>query len=175
MTEYLDHIVRRELKPLHHWHHLYWFLFGSYHGMVLVLVVLVMTRPSSPKTVFECVFFYVFGFGDFAGSSVWKVSLFQPFEKSPLLGFNIFIFYRVAFVFLFPTKLDSLDSDFICKIYGSSSFTVWIWSGVSGPLFFAAKCPSCGAVLDWGPEVHRRWSGVSGPPESPVHRSLRST
>ena len=57
-----------------HCNHLYWFLFGSYRGVVLVLVVLVMTRPSSPKTVFICVFYCVFGIGDFAGSSVRKVS-----------------------------------------------------------------------------------------------------
>ena len=68
----------------------------------------------------------VFGFGDFAGSSMRKVSLFHFLAKSPLLGFNIFAFYRVAFVVLFPTKLDSLDSDFICKSYGSSGFSVWI-------------------------------------------------
>ena len=70
-------------------------------------------------------------------------------EKSLFLGFNIFSFYRVAFVVLFPTKLDLLDSDFICKSYGSSRFLMDLarrWSGVSGP------------------------TGVSGPkdPESPV-------
>ena len=107
-------------------------LFDSYRGVVLVLVVLVMTRPSSPKTVFVCVFYCVFGVEDFVGSSLWKVSLFHLLERSPLLGFNIFTFYRVAFVVLFPTKLDSLDSDFICKSYGCSGFTVWIWSG-DGP------------------------------------------
>ena len=84
---------RREHKPLHHCIHLYWLLFGSYHGVVLVLVVLVMTRPSSPKTVFVCVFYCVFGVWDFAGSSMWKVSLFQLFEKYPLL---VLIFCRVG-------------------------------------------------------------------------------
>ena len=61
--------------------------FGSYRGVVLVLVVLVMTRPRSPKTVFICVFYCVFGIGDFA---VRKVYLFQLFEKSPLLVFKHF-------------------------------------------------------------------------------------
>ena len=61
-------------------------------GVVLVLVVLVMTRPSSPKTDFVCVLYCVFGFGDFAGSSVWKVSPFQPFAQSPLLIFIFSIF-----------------------------------------------------------------------------------
>ena len=64
---------------------LYWFLFVSYHGVVLVLVVLVITRLSSPKTVFICVFYCVFGIGDFAGSSMRKISLFHLFAKSPLL------------------------------------------------------------------------------------------
>ena len=48
-------------------------LFESYRGVVLVLVVLVMTRLSSPKTVFIYVFYCVFGIGDFAGSSVRKI------------------------------------------------------------------------------------------------------
>ena len=39
---------------MYHCYHLYWFLFGSYRGVVLVLVVLVMMRPRSPKTVFMC-------------------------------------------------------------------------------------------------------------------------
>ena len=53
--------------------HLYLFLFGSYRGVVLVLVVLVMTSPSSPKTNVVCFLYCVFGFGDFDGSSLWKV------------------------------------------------------------------------------------------------------
>ena len=57
--------------------------------MVLVLVVLVMTRLSSPKTVFICVFFCIFGIGDFDGSTVRKVSLFHIFAKSPLLFFHV--------------------------------------------------------------------------------------
>ena len=87
----------------------------------------------------------VFGVGVFAGSSVWKVSLFHFLANPPLLGFNIFTFYRVALVVLFPTKLDSLDSDFICKSYGSSGF-----------------------LLD----LDRRWSGVSVPLESPDRKSV---
>ena len=52
-----------ELKPLHPCNHLYWSLFVSYRGVVLVLIVLVMTRLSLPKTVFICVSYCVFGFG----------------------------------------------------------------------------------------------------------------
>ena len=51
--------------------------------------MLVMTRLSSTKIVFICVFYCGFGIGDFAGSSVQKVSLFYFFAKSPLLVFYI--------------------------------------------------------------------------------------
>ena len=43
--------------------------------------------------------------------------------------------------------------------------------GHSGPVFFGALCSFCGAVLYWGPEVPRRWYGVSGPSESPAQRT----
>ena len=111
-----------------------------------------------------------------------------PFiEKIPLLGFNIFTFYRVAFVVLFPTKLDSLDSDFIYKSYGSSGFTIWNWSGDGPESPVPPESPAqrtrtlrscvfwrpvfilwCGTVLGSGGT--RRWYGVSGPkdPESPA-------
>ena len=75
-------------NPLHPCNHLYWFLFGSYRGVVLVLVMLVMTKPRSSKTVCFCVFFCVFGIGDFAGSSVRKIYLIHFFAKSPLLVFH---------------------------------------------------------------------------------------
>src|SRR5680860_458539 len=74
-----------ESSNLHPCNHLYWFLFVSYRGVVLVLVVLVMTRLSSPKTVCICVFFCGFGVGDFVGSSVRKIYFFHLFAKSPLL------------------------------------------------------------------------------------------
>ena len=99
--------------------------------------------------------------------------------KPPLLGFNIFTSYRVALVVLFPTKLDSLDSDFICKSYGSSGFTVrsgpeMVRSlrphrslrpkgpGISGPVFFVVLCQS----------VVRPYCLSGGTPE--MVRSLRS-
>ena len=139
---------------MHPSNHLYWFLFVSYRGVVLVLVVLVMRRPSSPKNGFRL----HFRFWRFCRFNLVEGFTLPFIEKSPLLGFNTFAFYRVAFVVLFPTKLDSLDSDFICKSYGSSGFTVWIWPGdgpespvapespsqrtrsLRPPLFFAAKC-----------------------------------
>ena len=42
----IDRIIRGVLKPLHPCNHLYWFVFVYYRGVVLVLTVLVMTRPS---------------------------------------------------------------------------------------------------------------------------------
>ena len=50
-------------------------------------------------------------------------------------------------------------------------------TGVSGPLdrnlrspVFRCQMTCCGALLDSGPEVHQRWSRVSGPkdPDTPV-------
>ena len=102
----------------------------------MVLVVLVMTRPSSPKTDFVCIFSRVFGFGDFAGLSVRKVSLFHLLAKSPLLGFNISAFCWVALVVLFPTKLDSPRSEFPSKSYsvsGSAAFSVPGGGSTAGP------------------------------------------
>ena len=50
----LKRISWRELKPLHTWHHhLSWFLFGFSPSWVLVLVVIFMTSPSSPKNGFR--------------------------------------------------------------------------------------------------------------------------
>ena len=93
-------------------HHLYWFLFCSYHGVVLVLVVLVMTRPRSPKTVFICLLLS-FRCWRFCRSIYVKDFTLPFISKSPLLCFNIFTCYWVAFVVLFPTKLVSLHSDFV--------------------------------------------------------------
>ena len=68
----------------------------------MVLVVLVMTRPRSPKTVFICIPYCVFGIEDFVGSSSWKVSLFQLFAKSPFLVFN---FYKGFFCHPLSNKI----------------------------------------------------------------------
>ena len=111
---------RREHKPLHACNHLYWFLFVSYRGVVLVLVMLVKTRPMSPKTVFICVFYCGSGIEDFVGSSVRKVSLFHFFLQN--LHFLFSTFPRVEFVVLFPTKLVLFPSDFNCKSFGISGF-----------------------------------------------------
>ena len=64
---------------------------GSYLDLilVLVLVVLVMTRLSSPKTVVICVFYCGFDIGDFVGSSVRKIYLFIYLQNLHCL-FSIF-------------------------------------------------------------------------------------
>ena len=46
-------------------------------------------KAKFTETVFICVFYCVFGIGDFAGSSVRKASFFHLFAKSPLLVFYI--------------------------------------------------------------------------------------
>ena len=124
----------------------------------------------------------VFGVGDFAGSSMRKVSLFHFLAKSPLLGFNIFIFCRVALVVLFPTKLDSLDSELPRKSYsvsGFASFLCWPEVPVPGPVLplgtsgaqFRSHCRlfSLGTGTLSSPKI---WTGSrtgsTGPPEVPV-------
>ena len=75
-------------------------------------------------SIFSC----VFGFGDFAGLSVRKVSLFHLLAKSPLLAFPL--------VVLFPTKLDSPRSEFPSKSYsvsGSAAFSVPGGGSTAGP------------------------------------------
>ena len=84
------------------------------------------------------------GFGDFVGSSLWKVSLFHLLEKSPLLVCNIFTFCRVALVVLFPTKLDSPRSEFPCESYSVSGFCSFSLSG--GSTAVAAVVP---LLLEW--------------------------
>ena len=119
------------------------FLFGSYRGVVLVLFVLVMTRLSSPKTVFICVFYCVFGIGDFAGSSVRKVSFFHLFAKSPLLvcyiskgsicrprsnkiGFTLFgLHLQKILQFLFGYRGLSFIDHFICASFFVDVYLQW--------------------------------------------------
>ena len=80
--------------------------------------------------------------------------------------------------------MDSLDSDFICKSYGSSGFTVGTCPemvrslrppespakgpGISGPLFLFCLSAKVWCLSGLGPEIPRRWGGISGPPESPA-------
>ena len=78
-NEYLDRIVRRELKPLHTWHHLSWFLFGFPPCVVLELVMIFTASSSSSKTDFVwktyCVF-YIEGFTDLTFIKRFNLSSF---------------------------------------------------------------------------------------------------
>ena len=66
------------------------------HSSLLVLICLLSwcglgacrachDKAKFTENAFICVFYCVFGIGEFAGSSVRKVSLFHSFAKSPLL------------------------------------------------------------------------------------------
>ena len=63
---------------------LYWFLFYSYHGEILVLAMICMTSLSPSKTRFGCIFYCVFGGGDFVGSPVRKDSHLTTHTKISL-------------------------------------------------------------------------------------------
>ena len=73
LDELLDHIIHRELKPLHPCIMFLgscWVIFVSIRAMVIL-----MTSLSSSKTEFACVFYDVFDVGGYAGSSLLEVSL----------------------------------------------------------------------------------------------------
>ena len=74
-------------------------------------MVILMTSLSSSKTEFACIFYDVFIVGGFAGSSRLEVSL-------------LFLLVAVLMlpVVLFPTSLSLLNSELICRSYGSSCF-----------------------------------------------------
>ena len=121
----------------------------------MVLVVLFMTRPSSPKTDFVCIFSCIFGFRDFAGPSMRKVSLFHLLEKYPLLGFNISGFCWVSLVVLFPTKLDSPRSEFPSKSYlVSGSAACSVPGGGSTAITFVFLALHYGSSTATGAAIH---------------------
>ena len=69
-------------------------------------MVILMTSLSSSKTEFACIFYDVFDVGGFAGSSRLEVSLAV----------------LMLLVVLFSTSLSLLNSELICRSYGSSDF-----------------------------------------------------
>ena len=73
-SEQLDSIVRRDLKPLHPWHHNSWFLFDLYRCVVFVLLVFFMTSSSPSKTRFSSFFYCVFDVGNSTSLCLTKVS-----------------------------------------------------------------------------------------------------
>jgi hypothetical protein len=58
-------IIQRELKSLHTWHHISWFLFGLSLCEVLELLVIFTVIPSSLKTEFVWKTYCVFGIEGF--------------------------------------------------------------------------------------------------------------
>jgi hypothetical protein len=52
VTYIINTVPHQELKPLHTWHHLSWFLFGFSICEVLDLMIIFTAIPSSSKTIF---------------------------------------------------------------------------------------------------------------------------
>ena len=69
---------------------------------VLELMVILMTSSSSSKTEFTCIVYDVFDVGGYVRSSLLEVLM--------------------LLVVLFPTSLSLLNSELICRSYGSSGF-----------------------------------------------------
>ena len=100
-------IVRRELKPLHHRHHLSWLLFGPYPWEVLELVLISMTSSSSSKTDSICILYCVF---DIGGSFASLTSYF-------LLLIWLYPFEDLELVSISMTSSSSSKTDSICILY----------------------------------------------------------
>ena len=69
-------------------------------------MVILVTSSSSSKTEFTRIFYDVFDVGGYAGSSRLEVSLTV----------------LMLLVFLYPTSLSLLNSELICRSYGSFGF-----------------------------------------------------
>ena len=76
-------------------------------------MVILVTSSSSSKTEFTRIFYDVFDVGGYAGSSRLEVSLL----------YDVFHFaVLMLLVFLNPTSLSLLNSELICRSYGSFGF-----------------------------------------------------
>ena len=69
---------------------------------------------------FACFFYDVFDVGGFAGSSRLEVSLLYLLAYLPCRFFSVAVL--MLLVVLFPTSLSLLNSELICRSYGSSGF-----------------------------------------------------
>ena len=87
---------------------------------VLELMVILMTSSSSSKTKFTCIFYDVFDVGGSAGSSLLEVSLLFLLGIPPLPLLTMVVL--MLLVVLYPTSLSLLNSELICRGYGSSVF-----------------------------------------------------
>ena len=79
-----------------------------------------MTSSSSSKTEFTCFFYDVLDVGGYAGSSRLEVSLLYLLAYLPSLFLLVAVL--MLLVVLFPTSLSLLNSELICRSYGSSGF-----------------------------------------------------
>ena len=79
-------------------------------------MVFLVTSSSSSKTEFTRIFYDVFDVGGYAGSSRLEVSLLYLLAYLPCLyTFAVLM----LLVFLYPTSLSLLNSELICRSYGS--------------------------------------------------------
>jgi hypothetical protein len=76
----------RELKHLHTWHHLSWFLFIFSLCEVLELVVIFTVIPSSSKMDFVWKTYYIFGVGGFIDLCLKRGKKFLHFILSSFVG-----------------------------------------------------------------------------------------
>ena len=83
-------------------------------------MVILVTSSSSSKTEFTRIFYDVFDVGGYAGSSRLEVSLLYFLAYLPCLYFLVVVL--MLLVFLNPTSLSLLNSELICRSYGSSGF-----------------------------------------------------
>ena len=98
-------------------YHLSWFLFGSSPCWILVLVVIFMTSPSSPKTDFVwktcCVFVLkvlpVFRFIEVLPFYIWFYL--------PLLDYDVSMHDLTVLVVVIPTSPRTSKTEFVCSRY----------------------------------------------------------
>ena len=81
-------------------------------------MVIFMTSLSSSKTEFACVFYDVFGVGDFTGLIQGRVLTIFLWAFSHLLLIVISIKIVLGHVVSFPTNLVSLNSESVCRSCG---------------------------------------------------------
>ena len=83
-------------------------------------MVILVTSSSSSKTEFTRIFYDVFNVGGYADSSQLEVSLLYLLAYLPCLFLLELVL--MLLVVLFPTSLSLLNSELICRSYGSSCF-----------------------------------------------------
>ena len=80
----------REFKPLHPWHHIYWFLFLLYRCVALVLFLFIMTSSCPSRTRFAC--FRLLRF------RCWRnvpVHIWQRVHTSSCVVFSLFLLLKI--------------------------------------------------------------------------------